>query len=79
MPLCHLIFSRYGLPLLDLLFQQPVVNVQAIEKGLSVTFKTASKLVCQFEQCGLLQEVTRGKRNRRFHYRPYLALFQDQG
>lgn len=67
-----------GLRLLDLLFQLPLLNVKLVKEQLDVAFVTANKLVDQFEVLGLLEETTGGKRNRRYRYTPYLALFEEK-
>ncbi len=68
-----------GLRLLDLLFEQPLVNVNAVESYLKVSFVTANKLVEQLQKLRLLKETTGGQRNRRYRYAPYLALFESEG
>ena len=62
--------------LLDYLFEQPIVNVRLVEEHVKCAFVTADKLVKQFEQLGIVKEVTGGQRNRRYEYSPYLALFE---
>lgn len=71
--------ERYGLPLLGLLFARPLVNVRAVERELGVTYATANRLLTQFTALGILTETTGGRRNRRFRYSPYLALFAESG
>ncbi len=63
--------------LVDLLFQRPIVNVNLIKDELGVAFVTANKLVAQFEEAALLQKVAGVRRNRRYRYTPYLALFEE--
>jgi Fic family protein len=67
-----------GLRLLDLLFHYPMVNIRFVESHLGVSFATASKLVRQFEEVGLLTEVTGAQRSRRFLYAPYVRLFNGR-
>ncbi len=67
-----------GIRLLDLLFERPLVNVKLVKEQMKVAFVTASKLIEQFEGLGLLKEITGGRRNRRFSYTPYLALFEEE-
>ena len=67
-----------GLLLLDLLFHYPMVNIRFVESHLTVSFATASKLVRQLEEIGLLTEVTGGLRSRRFLYSPYVSLFSGR-
>lgn len=71
------ISSSYGLRLLDLLFQQPIVNVRLVENELQCTYATASKIVDQFVQLGWLCEVTGWQRNRLYRYEPYLSFFES--
>ena len=67
--------GRHGFRLLDLLFGRPVVNVRWVERELGVTYTTANNLLARFAAIGIVEETTGGKRNRRFRYAPYLALF----
>lgn len=62
--------------LLDYLFEQPIVNVRLVEQHVKCAFVTADKLLKQFEELGIVNEVTGGQRNRRYEYSPYLALFE---
>jgi Fic family protein len=62
--------------LLDYLFEQPMVNVRLVEEHVKCAFVTADKLLKQFEEFRIVQEVTGGQRNRRYEYSPYLALFE---
>ncbi len=50
--------SSYGLRLLDFLFERPIVNVRLIENYLQCAYVTASKIVEQFMELGLLHEIT---------------------
>lgn len=71
--------SQHAATLLDMLFEHVVVTVNQINKWLGCSTATANKLVRQFEQLGLLQEITGQKRNRVFRYEPYLSLIHEQG
>ena len=66
-----------GQKLLDLLFYRPIINVNLVKDSLDISFATANRLVNQFEQFGLLEEITGAQRNRRFRYQPYLTLFAE--
>lgn len=67
--------SNYGLLLHDLLLEQPIVNVRLVENNLGCSYSTAKKVVEQFVELELLNEVTGYQRNRRYRYDRYLALF----
>lgn len=65
------------LELLDLLFQQPLVNANLVQHRLGIAYNTANRLLNQFEKLGLVNEITGERRNRRYAYAPYIALFED--
>jgi Fic family protein len=71
--------NAFALPLLNLLFEQPLVTITAVEKRLKCVYVTASKLVEHFVRLGILKEITGQRRNRRYRYEPYLALFRSTG
>jgi Fic family protein len=61
--------------LLDLLYQQPIVDAKLVKARLGVSFQTASSLLQRFVALDLLDEITGGRRARKFRYTPYLRLF----
>jgi Fic family protein len=65
------------LRLLDYFFTHPITSARLVERDLGVTFATASKLIGRLVDLGLVDELTGGRRNRRFQYTPYLRLFDD--
>lgn len=67
-----------GLRLLDLLFERPLVQVNLVKDKLGIAFVTASKLVDQLVNLGILQEITGRRRDRVFIHGPYVGLFQDE-
>ncbi len=67
--------NAFALPLLDFLFEQPLVTISLIERRLKCVYVTASRLVEQFVRLGMLRETTGNRRNRRYLYEPYLSLF----
>lgn len=60
--------------LLDDLFRQPVVSAKTVERLLGVTQPTATRLVRDLEEMGLLREITGRQRYRVFAYTEYLEL-----
>jgi len=69
--------AELGQRLLIKLFSRPILNVNQIAKELDVTFATAAKLVAEFEQKGILKEVTGFSRNRSFELYEYVELFRN--
>lgn len=61
--------------LLKLLYRQPSVQVQDVADHLEVSYPTASTLVSDFEDLGILDETTGQKRNRRYLFSEYVGLF----
>jgi Fic family protein len=59
------------------LYHQPIVTVQQVVDLLDISYSNANALVGQMQQAGLLAEITGQRRNRRFSFEPYLALFDD--
>lgn len=66
-----------GHRLLELLYQNPIVQVADVEALIKTTYPAANNLVGKFVIHGVLQEMTGQKRNRRFLYQRYIALFHD--
>lgn len=69
--------SKDGFKLLDLLFQQPVVNVSSVRSQLGRSYPAVNGLVAAFVDWGLLRESTGGARNRVFQYAPYVQIFGE--
>ncbi len=67
--------GRYGVPMLDLLAEQPLVTVRYAVEHLGTTSTTVGALLDRFAALGVVEEVTGLKRNRIYRYSPYLNLF----
>jgi Fic family protein len=67
--------ANYDQRLVDFLFERPIVNVRMVEQGLECSFAKANGMVKAFVELGLLEEMTGWQRNRRYRFKPYLALF----
>lgn len=66
-----------GLAILESLYQKPILRVKDAQDNLGVTYAGASGLVKSLIELDILREVTGQKRNRRFIYMNYVALFAD--
>ncbi len=66
-----------GLMLLEALYFRPIISVKVAAEIAHLTYSNANVLVRKFSSQGLLKEMTGQKRDRRFIYEPYLALFKD--
>ena len=58
------------------LYRAPVVDVKAVSQLLDTTTNTASALVNDFSDHGVLREITGQRRNRLFLFHEYFQLFR---
>lgn len=70
--------SSYGPPVLDYLYERPVLTLGMAQEELDCAYATASRLMEGFRELGILEETTGQQRNRRYRYVPYLDLFERQ-
>jgi len=69
--------SANAFKLLDHLFFQPVTTVNAAKDALGVSYRYANDVIADLVASGMLEEITGQRRNRRFRFARYLALFQE--
>lgn len=60
---------------LESLYERPIVSVNELSERLALTPAAANSVVSRLVELGLLVEITGNRRNRRFRYDPYVALF----
>jgi Fic family protein len=68
--------SAAGHRLLEYLFQQPVVNAEMVAAAIGHTPATAYKLIADFEQVGILREITGSKWGRIYRFDEYFKVFE---
>lgn len=75
----HIGNSVLALRLLDLLFLHPITSIKFVQEKLTCSYVKASQLMEAFhtEPLALVEETTGFRRNRRYRFRPYLALFPE--
>lgn len=61
--------------LLQHLYKQPITSVKEVRELLKVHHSTANRLIENFVQLGILEEITGYKRNRIYSFREHLDLF----
>jgi Fic family protein len=66
-----------GHRVLEHLYQNPIIGVGQVRAMINTSYPAANNLVSQFVAHGVLHEMTGQKRNRRFIYRDYIALFHE--
>lgn len=61
--------------LLEYLYQRPIISVGDIVEPLGITKQTANLLVKEFEEKGVLREITGYQRNKLFVFERYLGIY----
>lgn len=67
-----------GHRVLECFFQTTILSVVQIQNLLYCSYPVANNLVIRLVECGILQEYTEQKRNRRFIYRKYIHLPESE-
>jgi Fic family protein len=62
--------------LIKYLFKNPIIISQDVKEALNISLPTANSLLANFEDLGILKEITGWKRNREFEFTDYLKLFR---
>ena len=63
--------------LLDYLYQKPIISISDIIEPLEVSKPTANSLVKEFEEKGILKEITGYERNKLFAFDKYLSIYSQ--
>ncbi|MGI6436371.1 MAG: Fic family protein [Syntrophomonadaceae bacterium] len=70
-------FGSNALPLLEFLYQKPIITVNEVSSALDINYSTANRLVNSFNDTGILSKLSGKSRNRVYHYSSYLDLFNS--
>ena len=63
--------------LLEYLYQRPIISISDIIEPLEVSKPTANSLVKEFEEKGILKEITGYERNKLFAFDKYLSIYSQ--
>jgi Fic family protein len=63
--------------LIEFLYQRPIISISDIIEPLEVSKQTASVLVKEFEEKGILKEITGYERNKLFAFDRYLTIYSQ--
>lgn len=63
--------------LLEFLYQRPIISISDIIEPLDVSKPTANSLVKEFEEKGILKEITGYERNKLFVFDKYLSIYSQ--
>lgn len=67
--------AKSGMKLLNYLYSNPVVTGNLVEEITGLSASNARNLIARFEQIGILNQIGRAKRGKKFHYKKYMDLF----
>ncbi len=59
------------------MYTRPYVTIASLGRAIDATFPTTSKLIGDLERAGIVAEITGGRRDRIFAFRPYLDTLHD--
>ncbi|HEC13420.1 MAG TPA: Fic family protein [Acidiferrobacteraceae bacterium] len=66
-----------GLLLMRLLLKQPVLRVKDVEKSVGVSYTKANNIVAIAERLGMLKQISKGRRNRKYAYQAYIDILSE--
>jgi Fic family protein len=66
--------SVYGVKLVDLLFETPLMSVKEVSEKLNISKEAANELVKKFEKIGILKEITGKQRYKKYSFREYIDI-----
>jgi Fic family protein len=69
--------SGLALRLLDGLFNKPVITINSIKDITNLSFPNANRLASEFENMGILEEITGQKRNRIYEFIKYMDILNE--
>lgn len=67
--------SKNAHELMKEMYKKPVMNVNNVAEILNTSHQTATAMVRELEELGILYEITENKRNRLYYFRDYLDIF----
>lgn len=69
--------SAKALRLLDELYKNPIIDANGVVSVLKITPASAYTILSEMERCGILKEITGGKRGKRYMLHEYIGLFMQ--
>jgi len=69
--------GSHGVSLLRALLLQPVVMAKDVANIVDVGYTKANSLIATCERLGILKQISKGKRNRRFIYQSYVDILAE--
>jgi Fic family protein len=70
------ISSIYAVKFLDILFKQPLIDINTVISQLKIHKDTANELIKKFNKIGILREITGKQRYRKYIFTDYLMIIK---
>jgi len=70
--------TEKGMKLLKIVFENPIITAGKVVDEMSISHSTANRLLSDFEKLKILEEYTGFKRNRKFIFKEYFEIFNDE-
>ena len=70
--------TEKGIKLLRLLFENPIVTAGKVVDEMGISYSTANRLLSDFEKLKIIEEYTGFKRNRKFIFKEYFGIFNNE-
>lgn len=69
--------AKSGIKLLNYLYSNPIVTGNLVEEITGLSVSNARNLISKFEVLDILKQIGQAKRDKKFHYKLYLDLFNE--
>jgi len=66
-----------GVSFIRLLLQQPIIKINDLEQHLQKSRGTVTKLITLAERLGVIEQISPGRRNRKYAYKHYVAILSE--
>ncbi len=70
--------TEKGIKLLKILFENPIITAGKIVDEMGISHSTANRLLGDFEKLEIIKEYTGFKRNRKFIFKEYFEIFNNE-
>ncbi|NPA67360.1 MAG: Fic family protein, partial [Chlorobi bacterium] len=70
--------TEKGIKLLKILFENPIITTGKIVDETGISHSTANRLLSDFEKLEIIKEYTGFKRNRKFIFKEYFEIFNNE-
>ncbi|MCD6089955.1 MAG: Fic family protein, partial [Bacteroidales bacterium] len=70
--------TEKGMKMLKILFENPIITAGKIVDEMKISHSTANRLLSDFEKLKIIEEYTGFKRNRKFIFKEYFEIFDNE-